>query len=80
MEISYYEVMQPLNEEINFFKTERDYVFDKMEKLSKSGKCMGENENWNEWTEINEHLEKILDQLLALKKEINKLYQLYYNN
>lgn len=77
MDKNYYDTMSSINKEIDFFKHERDLVFDKMDEINQSKTLPMEvkKEICSEWQKIAIKLDDMLKELLILKKEINISYQ-----
>ena len=77
MRKTYYETMDSINENIDFFKHERDYAWNKHEEMLKSNLSHEETklEIANEWLKIANKMDDYLTHYLTLKEKINSLYK-----
>ena len=76
MRKTYYEIMEPINENIEFFKYERDYALNKMEQVLKSATLHEEtkNEIADEWLKIANKMDEDLAYYYSIKEEVNASY------
>jgi hypothetical protein len=72
MEQSFYDVMRLINENIEFFKGERDFASKKMDELRINSSIPNDykDEMIKEWQRIMDRMEAGLNDYLAIKKEV----------
>lgn len=74
---TYYETMESINENIEFFKHERNYAWSKREQILKTNISHEETkiEIADEWLKIANKMDDYLTQYITLKEKINSLYK-----